>query len=46
MNLMLGFIFICILLGLWAPARRQARWLIPTLAVLMVVFFWLTPHRM
>jgi hypothetical protein len=46
MNLMLAFLFGCIVLGLWLPPRRQVRWLVGIIAVLLVAFFLFSPSHL
>jgi hypothetical protein len=46
MNLMLLFLLGCLVLGLWVPPRRQVRWLIGIITVLLVAFFLLAPNRL
>jgi len=47
MNYMLGFLILCIVLGLWGPKRAPwLKWLVPVGAALLVVFFLVTSlHR-
>ena len=46
MNVMLVFLFGCVALGLWAPPRRQVRWLVGILVVLLIAFFLLSPSHL
>ena len=46
MTYMLLFLLACIVLGLWAPAKRKLAWVVPVLAVLLVVFLYLQPSKM
>lgn len=46
MNIMLGFLFLCVVLGLWASPKVKLNWLIPALAVAMVLLFLVSPHRL
>jgi hypothetical protein len=46
MNLMLVFLFGCVVLGLWAPPRRQVRWLVGILVGLLIAFFLLSPSHL
>jgi hypothetical protein len=45
-NLMLVFLFGCIALGMWAPAKRQIRWLVGILTVLLITYFLLSPAHL
>lgn len=46
MNLMLAFLFGCVALGMWAPPRRQVRWLVGFLTVALIVYFLLSPSHL
>lgn len=46
MNVMLIFLGLCLIAGLWAPPKLRLGRIIAVAAVLMVLFFWLFPHRM
>jgi hypothetical protein len=46
MNIMLVFLFGCVALGLWAPPRRQVRWLVGILVALLIAFFLLSPSHL
>ena len=46
MNLMLAFLFGCLVLGLWAPTRRQVRWLVGIIAVLLIAYFLVSPTHL
>lgn len=46
MNIMLIFLGLCLIAGLWAPPKLRFGGLIVVGAVLMVLVFWLFPHRM
>lgn len=43
---MVAFLVVCIILGLWAPPKAKLGVLVLVLAVALVAFFWLSPHRM
>lgn len=46
MNLMLVFLFGCVALGLWAPPKRQVRWLVGFATVALIIFFLLSPRHL
>lgn len=46
MNLILGFLFGALLLGLFAPRKRMLVFVLPAAAFLMVLFMLISPHRM
>jgi hypothetical protein len=47
MSYIMGLIFACMALGLFAPRwKPRMRWVIPALAAALVVLFLLSPYRM
>ena len=46
MNLMLVVLFGCVALGLWAPPKRQVRWLVGFITIGLIVFFLLSPRHL
>lgn len=46
MNLMVVFLFACIVLGLWSKPKAKQAPVVLVLAVLMVLIFFVSPHRM
>jgi hypothetical protein len=45
MRYMIFFLLACILLGLWVPPKVRLQWVVLVLAILLVAFFILAPHR-
>ncbi len=46
MKYMVGFVLVCMVIGLWIPARaRPARWIFG-MTVALVVFFWIYPYKL
>jgi hypothetical protein len=43
---MLGFLVLCIVLGLWGPRGKPLGLLVAALAALLVVLFFISPSRM
>jgi hypothetical protein len=46
MNVMVAFLFICMVLGVWSKPKAKMAPVVLVLAVLMVVAFFVSPHRM
>lgn len=46
MSIMLAFLGLCIVAGLWAPPKLKLGHAVAIGAVLMILFFLLTPHRL
>lgn len=46
MNLMLAFLALCIIAGLWAPAKSKLGGVIAAAAVLLVLVFLFLPNRL
>ena len=46
MNLMVGFLAGCIVLGLWAKPRKNLAYVIAGLTVLLVLFYLVKPDHL
>lgn len=46
MSLMIVFLFICLVLGVWSKPKARLGPIVLVLAVLLVVVFYVSPHRM
>lgn len=46
MNVMVVFLLICLVLGVWSKPKSKLAPVVLVLAVLMVVVFFVSPHRM
>ena len=46
MNVMIVFLLICLVLGVWSKPKSKLAPVVLVLAILMVVVFFVSPHRM
>ncbi len=46
MNIMLGFLGVCMALGLWSRPKKNLTYLVAALAVLLVLFYLVKPDRL
>ncbi len=46
MNYMILFLVLCVVLGLWSPPKARRSWIVAALAVLLVLFFFISPSHM
>lgn len=46
MNYMALFLILCLIVGLWSPTRAKRGWIVGVLAVVLVLFFLVSPSHM
>lgn len=46
MNYLILFLILCLFIGVWSPTKAKRGWIVGVLAVVLVLFFLVSPTHM